>query len=536
MNKPLAVIVLVLAVCAAGCGACRTEAPAVPADRLRAIEPFDPAAMSAPETPPSAEPVLSTETSLSLEECRADALAHNLDLKVALLSPTIAAEAVNEAEARFEASLFSGLGFARVDSPPFGAAPSAQGETTDANLGVDIPLRTGGTLTFESRATRFDEDASGWSSDFAASISHPLLRGAGPAANCYEIRVARYESQISQAEAKLSVMRVISELDRTYWRTYAARRELDVRRNEHSLAVAQLERARRRVQAGAAGEVEITRAETGVAEKLEAVILAENAIRQSERDLKRAINRPGLPMDSPTAVITATPPDPVHYRLDGTRLVAAGVANRMEMLEVELQIARDAATIDFARNDTLPYLALDYTYGASGRGADSDESFTVLNEKRYEDHTVSLTLDLPLGNAAARSRLRQALASRIQRLATRELRRSQIEQEVLNALDELETSWQRLLANRQRTILAARNLDAETRQYELGLRTSTDVLDAQTRLANAQSAEISSLVDYQVAQIDLAYATGTLLGAAKIRWEPAPIDGDAAPASNRNPR
>ncbi|HMO26535.1 MAG TPA: TolC family protein, partial [Tepidisphaeraceae bacterium] len=59
-----------------------------------------------------------------------------------------------------------------------------------------------------------------------------------------------------------------------------------------------------------------------------------------------------------------------------------------------------------------------------------------------------------------------------------------------------------------------------------GLRTSTDVLDAQTRLADARSSEIGALADYQIAQVDLAYATGTLLGAAAIEW---------SPRSDRNP-
>jgi outer membrane protein TolC len=45
-------------------------------------------------------------------------------------------------------------------------------------------------------------------------------------------------------------------------------------------------------------------------------------------------------------------------------------------------------------------------------------------------------------------------------------------------------------------------------------------MDAQTNLAAAQSAEITALTDYQTALIDLAYATGTLLGAAKVEWEP----------------
>jgi outer membrane protein len=55
------------------------------------------------------------------------------------------------------------------------------------------------------------------------------------------------------------------------------------------------------------------------------------------------------------------------------------------------------------------------------------------------------------------------------------------------------------------------------------LRTSTDVLDAQTRLANAQSAEIAAITDYQIAQIDIAFATGTLLGRAGVAWQATSI-------------
>ena len=76
-----------------------------------------------------------------------------------------------------------------------------------------------------------------------------------------------------------------------------------------------------------------------------------------------------------------------------------------------------------------------------------------------------------------------------------------------------------LPAARQRTILADRNLRAEERQFELGLRTSTEVLDAQTRLGDAQSAEVSSLAQYEIALVELARATGTLIGAANVEWQ-----------------
>ncbi len=144
----------------------------------------------------------------------------------------------------------------------------------------------------------------------------------------------------------------------------------------------------------------------------------------------------------------------------------------------------------------------------------------MLTDKKLEDHQLGLQLLVPLGNEAAKSRLLQAFYQRRQWLATHENRQAAIELEVLNALDQLEANWQRILASRQNAILAGRLFEAEKRQFELGLRTSTDVLDAQTTFADAQSSEISALAEYQIALVDLSYATGTLLGAAKVQWQP----------------
>jgi outer membrane protein len=71
-------------------------------------------------------------------------------------------------------------------------------------------------------------------------------------------------------------------------------------------------------------------------------------------------------------------------------------------------------------------------------------------------------------------------------------------------------------------VTAARTLEAEIHSFNNGLRTSNDVLDAQTRLANAKLSEISALSDYQISQVDIAFATGTVLGESKISWKPAP--------------
>jgi outer membrane protein TolC len=469
------------------------------------------------------------ELELNLEQCRALTLENNLDLKVQLISPAIAAERVSEAEAVFESALTSNMVYSIGDTPSATGLDTVSGSQVKnlyTDLGVQIPLRTGGTIRFDTADVRTRTDAAGavfnpfYSSDLGVSISQPLLRGAGNRANTHAIRIAEYERQIIDARTKLEVIRVIAAVDRVYWRLYAARQELEVRKKQYDLAKTLNEQARRFVDAGDKSQVEIIRTEAGVAQQLEAIIVAENNLRDREREFKRTLNKTGLNMQTPTVIIPTTEPVPVRYELDKQGLVSIAFENRMEMLELELQIAEDISSIDYMRNQALPLISMDYRYNINGLGDSREDSIDLLFDKRFEDHRAGLSLLVPLGNEAAKSRLRQAFYQRRQRLATRNNRQALIELEVLNAIDQLEANWQRILASRQSAILDGRLFDAEKRQFELGLRTSTDVLQAQTNFANSQSSEILALAEYQIALVDLSYATGTLLGAAKIRWEP----------------
>ena len=481
------------------------------------------------EAPPEAN-VPSEKVELSLPQCRAAALENNLQLKTALISPAIAAAQLGAEEAKFEAAFFTNVNFNKINSPSVSFLEEITGSKVDAlngDLGVQVPLRTGGTVTFDLADSRTKTNASltsfnpYYTSDASVSISQPLLRNAGAWVNTHSIRIVAYQSRIVDARTRLEVITVLAALDRVYWRLYAARKELEVREQQHKLALAQLESARRLVEGGQRAPVEIVRAEAGVAQQLEAIIIAENSLRDRERELKRVIHKAGLDMQTPTVLIPTTEPDPVRYDLERPRLVQTAIDSRMELLELQLQLLQDASTVDFARNQTLPLASLSYTYNVSGLGASNSDALDMLYSDDFADHRLGLQIVIPIGNEMARNQLRQAMYQRRQRLATRANREDLIRQEVLNAADQIETNWQRILAARQNAILNGRLYDAEKSQFEQGQRTSTDVLNAQINFANAQSTEIQALTEYQIALVDLAYATGTLLGAAKIQWEPA---------------
>lgn len=538
-------------------------------ERLRSVKPMDfsryatgetvPAVAAAPaaaDTPPNRavtppkppDPFARAErVDVTLGQVRAWTLENNLDLKVALIDPTISARQLSEEEAKFEAVFFTTARYNSLDQPTSSTLSGSQVETTDFNTGVRVPLRTGGTVQLELPIDRTKTDNQFSTLNPAAnvdarfSISQPLLRGGWREANTHSIRIQALESQIVQSRTNLEVIRQVAAADRAYWRVYAAKRLLEVRQDQYDLAREQLERAERRVRAQVAPEIEVTRAQSGLAERLEAIILSENDYRRQVRDLKRIVRVPGVDLDSPTLLQPASPPDPVELKLEGSMLTAAALENRMEMLELELQLAQDISSIRFAENQALPLFTVDYFYNINGLGSSITEAARQTRGGDFADWGASINFETPIGNMAARSRTEQAILRRLQRLATREARETSIRQEVLDALDALNASWQRILAARQASILAGRTLQGEQKQFDVGNRTSTDVLDAATRLADAQASEIRALTDYQVAQVDLAFATGTLMGATRVSWEPSdprkgiPSANPIAPTSSTRP-
>lgn len=522
------------AVLAVGCDTTPEPVPfyemRVPREKLRQIEPLQLPAAAEPNAPVQPAQGAPEEIKLTIEQCRAWALQNNLELKAELVSPTIAAETLSAEEAKFEASFFTRIQYSKTDRP-IGTDLFVQGSQSDSgtvDLGVELPLQTGGTITLDlvdnrtltNQISYFFNPS--YTTGAGVSISQPLLRNAGHRASMYSIRLSRYDLQIAEARTRLEVITVLAAADRAYWRMAAARKELEVRLQQYELAKAQLERARRMAAAGEQAEVEVLRAQAGMAAQMEQIILAETNLRSRQRELKRIINQLSLTVQSPTRIVPATEPDLIRYELAAPELVAKAVENRMELLELELQIARQVSTIDYLKNQALPVVNLEYTYNINGLGATRSDSYDMLQENRFADHRLGLTLLIPLGNEAAKSTLRAAFYQRMQLLATKENRKALIEIEVLNTMDQTEANWQRILAARQNVLLEARLADAEIRQFENGLRTSTDVLEAQARLANAQSSEIQALTEYQISLVDLAYATGTLLGAAKVDWQPIP--------------
>jgi outer membrane protein len=449
---------------------------------------------------------------LTLDQVRAAALANNLDLKVNLIDPSIAQSDLDAERAKFESVFFGSAGYGRSDQVGGGAVSSRSYEA-----GVTTPLHSGGQIV--ASVPVMDSDGV---SRAAASVSvvQSLLRGAGTRVNLYSIQLAGYSKDSVDAYTKLRAISILSNADIVYWYLYSARKQLDVSREQYKLAQDQLENARNKVAAGSAAKIEIVRAEAGLASRLDTMISAETQVRDFERTLKRIMNRPDLPINAQVDLIPMTDPDPKGMELDQEALIAAALENRMEMATLEFSLARDEINLAVAKNSLLPVLEADYRFSAGGRGNTPGRAFDNVFDETLADHSVGISGSIPLGNRAAQARLRQARLARVQTQISRDVQEQEIRQEVYDAVDGIKQNWRRILAAEQGVVRALRSYKVEQSQFQLGQRTSTEVLGAASSLAEAQVRKIDAFVSYEIAQVVLARATGTLLGYGQIRLEP----------------
>ena len=220
-----------------------------PSKRLHEVGTFNPIKESSqtPETLQQVEKILAADNlpkpdnnptrKLSLAECRSAALERNLDLKVQLYLPALARSQVSQEEAKFEAAITAN--YQKQSNNLVGNDPtSGLLATEQLTTGLAMPLATGGTFTPQVLTTQNDPTVAtatgtdNWQSGLAFSISQPLLRGAGIETNTASIRVAKLNSQIADARTKLESIRLLANVDRSYWNVYAAARELDIRQQQ----------------------------------------------------------------------------------------------------------------------------------------------------------------------------------------------------------------------------------------------------------------------------------------------------------------
>jgi outer membrane protein TolC len=452
---------------------------------------------------------------LTLEECVRLALARGFDVEIERQSLAIAQDNVPIARSVFHPiiSATTGKSVARTAADEIAAA--TRRDVVDASVGLTQRMLLGTQVALAVQNNRFESDPAltalnpAYTSDATLSLRQPLLKGFGTRLNSQIIRRAEIGLDIAGNSYESRALDVIQATENAYYLLTGARDQLQVFRTSQQLAEALLSESNSRRDAGMATRLDILQAEVGVANARRAVLEAQRTVRASEDNLIALIGRflfdTPLGQTSADVEVGAEPLPAIEssYRLALERYPALLIARATE------EVAR--LDVDFARNDLMPSLDLDFAVGFNGDDRTRRGAFSGISEPDGHTWQAGLTITYPLGRVAEKARFRQSRYA----LTQAELRARQLEQDVLvavrNAVRDVETSRESVDIAAQAAELAQRQYEAETARFRAGLSTSRRVLEAQTDLESARVANLQARLDLQTARAALRRLEGTSL-------------------------
>jgi outer membrane protein TolC len=367
-----------------------------------------------------------------------------------------------------------------------------------------------------------------YNSSLGFTITQPLLRGGGRFANTALVKIARRSLAQSrstfEAEVNDAILLVVSK----YWSAVQARGALDVGEKSLKLAEASYDRDKRSLELGALPPLDIYRSQSEVAARKVGVIQAGYALTQAEEDLRLTIGADRDPQfHNMELELTEQPqPDGQLTDIDTVSALALALHQRPELDAVKDSLDNDETSIRLAHNQLEPNLSLQGFYQSSGLGGNQynlqtgklvapggfGSSMSQLFGFGYPGYGGTLSLTLPVRNRGGQATLGTALVSRTHDLYAGGQIQEQITREVRNAVHQLDEARQALAAGTTSFELAQKSLASEQRKFELGAETNFFVLDAQTKLAQAELTLLQTQVNYRLALAAVGHSTGDLLG------------------------
>lgn len=371
-----------------------------------------------------------------------------------------------------------------------GAAYQANLTINLAALGFQAGRFPGFTNTFIGPFNNFDARATLVQNilDFSAIRNYQSSRQG--------IRVAEFRQQLAREQ-------VAEATALTYLETLRSERNVAAAQANVTLAEALLRLAQDQHTAGVATGIDVTRAETRLAQERVDLAQSETTAAQARLSLQRVI---GVPLGSPL-VLT----DPLRFTAEALppvdTAVSDALSHRAEVLISEAQVSMLNLERKAVRDEYLPSLQFLGDYGISGiRPTD-----TALPTRR-----VAVQVNVPIFNGGL-TRGRLTVATSREHEAELQLGsvRGQVEQDVRLAISTLRTSVERVRAADEGMRLAERELEMSRDRFRAGVADNLEVINAQASLANARAAQVQALAIYNAGRLNLAAALGR---AEAFRW------------------
>lgn len=469
-------------------------------------------------------------------------MANNTDMEIQRVSVELQQNAITRAYSIFDPLFIGNFTTQRTKTPSSSALdgsatlnqlsqPATFNYSQLLQNGTQINVGFGGSkLSTNSSFSTFNPAIS---SNFSLGFSQPLVRNRGGIITKLPITIARNRLRSSQLNLEDTLITLLTTAEITYWNLVGGRETLRVREKALELNAEALKRSRRELELGAISPLDIYLPEANYASAEIAVSQARFSLQQLEDIFRHQI---AVDLDTEVRKLPITLTESVLPPANATEInreaaVTRALGIRQDLKAAQQNLSIDDLTIKAAVNNLRPDLALTGNYSSTGRGGTFYNRQNIFGTGQvtqvipggfgdaldqvfgfgFPTYQFGLRLRLPIRDRAASSAFADALVNK--KLNTLRVRTVEqlVRQDVLTTASQVESSRASVrlaIVNRD---LAQKQLDAEQKKYDLGTTVIYFVLDAQTRLVNAEADLVNQSVAYRRNLLNFLNATGELL-------------------------
>ncbi len=467
---------------------------------------------------------------LSLEEAVRTAIVMNFSIRDAQLAPLQSATEVEASRAFLDPRLrASGSVDERRSAQPSsdldGVGPGAQPINRGQNmrLAVDKQFTPGTEIGVSAVLNRSSTNSARaflnpeYRSELGLDVRQPLLRGFGREENLADFLRAVSSLRESRTEFRRRLVELIGDVEIAYHNFAAGDLRRALARRDLEVAERLLEENRERFRLGAATRLEVLQAESSMASRREALILAEQSYENAMLQLTRLL---GLPMeDEPRPIRVDELPAVEAIEVGLPSIMARAFESDPELLARAERLERGRLNERVARRQVRPSLDLVGRTGVSGIADGFGQSSRDAAEASGSFWNVGVEMSMPWDFRAERARLRSREFQVEREQLQIEDRRASLAMSVRQAYRDWGVSVKRYETAHLAAKLNEEAYESQVAEYEAGGATFRSVLEAQRDLEESRLRLIEAKINWAEARVQIGILDGTLLRRHGLEWE-----------------
>lgn len=480
-----------------------------------------------------------TALRLTLKDLTKLALQNNLDIAIQDTNEEIYQQKLTGAYGPYDALIKINLGVQAQKQPNTNLTNQGSGsfnkiDYSNWNVQLQQSIPTGGGFSVAVNTSRrdtnqvFDLFTPQYTANTVVQFQQPLRRNFRIDQVRSSIKLANLDLKTNDSQFKQKVTDTIANIQQQYWDLVGAIRDYEIKRESVNLAQISLRDNQRRAEIGSLAPINIIDSQAAVANRQVDLVLSAEKIITAENAVRSSISRDPNSEIWSKFIVPAETPELKDYPFQLNEALRLALQNRPEFEQLALQM--QAYDINYRLNENTKKWQFDLvsqfgTYGVAGpqgyrSGVPQNDpkliggllsSYKTAFIRGYINYYVGFNLQIPLKNRTVESQLAQIKVQQRQALMTRNRLEQQIQVEVRNAVQRVETSKQSVEMARVARELAQAQLKAEEKRFAAGMSENYRVLDRQSSLSQQQGVELNALISYKKAIIQLQKAMYTLL-------------------------